>query len=323
MIIYDGKISGKLDKDGYKAVIGSTIEAIANDDKDVVYLDADLMNSSGTLGFAQRNPEQAFNVGVAEANMMGMAGGLSTVGKKPYVHSFGPFASRRSYDQTFLSIAYAGNSVRILGTDPGVCAAFNGGTHMPFEDIGLMRLVPTATVIETSDGAMLQAILHAVKDRKGLTYIRTTRKAYPTLYSEDHDFEIGKGEVVRDGSDITIFAVGLMVSEALHAAEMLQEKGISARVVDLFTIKPLDDALVIRCAEETGAVLTSENHNVIGGMGDAVIATLAQQGVAVPMKKHGINDMFGSVGPQDYLQEHYGLTADEIAKQAEAVVARK
>ena len=201
-VIYDGT----MDKEVYKNIFGSTIESLANEDSDVIYLDADLMNSFGTYGFWKRNKRQAINCGVSEANMMGVAAGLSAGGKKPYVHTFGPFATRRSYDQSFLSIAYAGNSVRIFGSDPGVTAAFNGGTHMPFEDMALMRAIPESTVIDITDGAMLEWIMREIKDRKGLTYIRTTRKAYPAIYSSDHSFKIGKGEIVSEGKDVTIIA---------------------------------------------------------------------------------------------------------------------
>ena len=304
-IIYNGD----LDKTVYKSVFGKTMEAIADSDADVVYLDADLMNSMGTRAFWQRNPRQAINCGIAEANMMGIAAGLSAGGKTPYVHTFGPFATRRAYDQVFLSIAYAGNSVRMFGTDPGVTAAFNGGTHMPFEDLALMRAIPHATVIENSDGAMLEALMWQVKDRPGLTYIRTTRKAYPTLYSADHSFEIGRGEVLREGTDATIIACGLMVGEALQAASALAEEGISVRVIDMFTIKPLDRELVLSAARETGVIVTAENHNVIGGLGDAVAGVLLESGASVKFKKVGVQDQFGSVGPQAYLQEYYGLTA--------------
>jgi transketolase len=312
MIIYDGG----MDKEVYKNIFGRVIEELCNEDRDVVYLDADLMNSFGTYGFWQRNKRQAINCGVSEANMMGIAAGLSAGGKKPYVHSFGPFASRRSYDQIFLSIGYAGNSVRIFGSDPGVTAAFNGGTHMPFEDVALMRAVPHSTVLEISDGVMLEKLMRITKDMRGLIYFRTTRKNYPSLYSKDHAFTIGRGEIVRDGRDLTIIACGLMVGEALKAAGMLEEKGIKARVVDMYTLKPLDTRLVIQCARETGAILTSENHNIIGGLGDAVGAALLESGVPVKMRKHGVKDEFGSVGPQDYLMEYYGLRAGDIAQEA-------
>ncbi|MDR2029077.1 MAG: transketolase family protein [Treponema sp.] len=312
MIIYDGS----MDKEVYKNVFGRVIEQLCNEDPDVVYLDADLMNSFGTSGFWKRNKRQAINCGVSEANMMGIAAGLSAGGKKPYAHSFGPFASRRSYDQIFLSIGYAGNSVRVFGSDPGVTAAFNGGTHMPFEDMALMRAVPHSTVIEISDGLMLEQLMRITKDMQGLIYFRTTRKNYPSLYSGDHVFTIGKGEILREGTDLTIIACGLMVGESLKAAAMLEERGIKARVVDMYTVKPLDTRLVIQCAEETGAILTSENHNIIGGLGDAVGAALLESGVPARMHKHGVQDEFGSVGPQDYLMEHYGLRAEDIVRAA-------
>ncbi|MCL2575116.1 MAG: transketolase family protein [Defluviitaleaceae bacterium] len=308
-IIYDGSI----DKIVYKTVFGETMEAIANADSNVVYLDADLMGSIGTTGFWKRNPKQAINVGIAEANMAGIAAGLSAAGKKPYLHTFGPFASRRIYDQVFLSIAYAGNNARIFGSDPGVAAAFNGGTHMPFEDLALYRAIPHSTVIEISDGAMLEALMWQVKDRSGLTYTRLTRKAYPTIYSKDHKFTIGKGEIIRKGTDATIIACGLMVGEALAAAEKLATDDINVQVIDMFTIKPLDVDLVLEAAK-TGIIITAENHNVIGGLGDAVASTLLEAGVAPKFKRIGIEESFGQVGPQDFLQKHYGLTAENIEK---------
>lgn len=319
MIIYNGE----MDQTPYKNVFGSTMEELCAQDEDVVYLDSDLMNSIGTYGLWQKNKRQAINCGIAEADMMGIAGGLSAGGKKPYAHTFGPFASRRCYDQVFISIAYAGNSVRIIGSDPGVVAAFNGGTHMPFEDLALMRAVPHSTVIEISDGAMLASILRMVKDREGLTYIRTSRKAYPTVYSGDHAFQIGKGEILRDGRDATVIACGLMVGEAMKAAELLQQLGVNLRVVDMFTVKPIDQQLVQLCAQETGAIVTAENHNVIGGLGEAVASALLEGDHLAPMKKVGVQDEFGSVGPQDYLQNVYGLTAEKIVEAVQQVIAKK
>lgn len=309
-IIYDATPDKKLNK----AVFGETIESIANEDSSVVYLDADLMNSSGTLGFWRRNPGQAINCGIAEANMMGVAAGLAAGGKRPYVHTFGPFASRRCYDQVFISIAYAKNSVRIFGSDPGVTAAFNGGTHMPFEDMALMRAIPHSTVIDISDSTMLASIMRQVRNREGLIYARFTRKSYSQIYSEDHTFSIGKGEVVREGSDASVIACGLMVSEALAAADILSAEGINIKVIDMFSVKPLDADLVLQTAKNTGAIITAENHNVIGGLGDAVAEVLLEAGVAVKFRKHGVRESFGSVGPQSYLQEFYGLTAARLCE---------
>ena len=310
--------TGTADKTAYKSIFGKTMESIAGKDPDVVYLDADLMNSIGTRGFWQRNKRQAINVGVAEANMIGIAAGLSAGGKKPYVHTFGPFASRRCYDQAFLSVAYSGNSVRIFGSDPGVTAAFNGGTHMPFEDVALMRAVPGATVIEITDGAMLENLMWQIKDRPGLTYVRTTRKSYPTVYSADHSFTIGKGELLRPGKDATIIASGLMVGESMAAANILAESGLDVRVIDLFTIKPIDKDIILAAAQETGIIVTAENHSVIGGLGDAVADVILDAGSPVKFKKVGVQDQFGSVGPQNYLQEHYGLTASSIVQAVRA-----
>ncbi|MDR0885321.1 MAG: transketolase family protein [Clostridiales Family XIII bacterium] len=316
-IIYDGT----LDKDQYKGVFGEAIEALAAEDKDVIYLDCDLMNSFGTYKFWQGNKNQAFNIGISEANAVGIAAGLSAAGKKPYVHTFGPFASRRCYDQAFLSVGYTKNSVRIFGSDAGVTAAFNGGTHMPFEDMALYRAVPEATVLEVTDAAMFRALIKLTKDRPGLNYIRTTRKNYPTVYSADHAFEIGKAETLTEGNDVAIFAIGLMVGEALKAAATLKEKGINARVIDAFTIKPLDLETLKKAAEETKAIVTTENHNIIGGLGDAVLGGLSELGIAAKVKKHGVQDRFGSVGDQKYLQEFYGLTAEKIVETVEAVLA--
>ncbi len=318
MIIYDGTH----DKTPYKNLFGEVMTAICAADPDVIYLDADLTNSIGTHKLWKENPKQAFNCGIAEADMMGIAGGLSISGKKPYAHTFAPFASRRCFDQTFLSVGYAGGNVRLIGSDAGVTAAFNGGTHMPFEDLALMRAIPGATVIEICDGVQFAWTLWNTKDRDGVNYIRISRKTYPAIYSADHPFEIGKGNVIREGSDITIFAIGLMVGEAMLAAEALAIEGVSARVVDMFTLKPIDKALVEQCARETGAAVTAENHNIIGGLGDAVGAALLES-CPVPMEKVGVQDRFGQVGPPEYLQEQYGLTAAEVASAAKRVLARK
>ncbi|MDR1786807.1 MAG: transketolase family protein [Spirochaetaceae bacterium] len=310
MIVYNGS----MDKEPHKNVLGRVIEDLCAQDRDVIYLDADLMNSSGTYKLWKKNPSQVINCGIAEADMAGIAAGLSSAGKKPYMHTFGPFASRRCFDQVFISAAYGGNPVRILGSDPGVTAAFNGGTHMPFEDMALMRAIPESTVIDVADAAQFEAVLRLIKDRRGVTYVRFSRKNYPAVYSPDHRFEVGKGQVVREGRDATIIACGLMTTEALKAAGILKDRGIDVRVVDMFTVKPLDGELVKTCAKETGVIVTSENHNVIGGLGDAVAACVLESGIPVKFKKHGVCDTFGSVGPQDYLQEFYGLTGQKLAE---------
>ena len=317
-VIYDGSREDVR----HKIVFARTIEELAKEHPELIYLDADLMNSSGTYDFWHEHPDQAINCGVAEANMMGIAGGLSAAGRVPYVHTFGPFATRRCFDQVFLSIGYAGNSVRIYGSDAGVSAEFNGGTHMPFEDMALMRAIPGSGVFDVADGVQLAWLMREVYDRKGVTYFRSARNGWYKLYEEGSTFEIGKGNVVREGTDITVMATGLMIHESMVAADELEAEGISVRVVDMFSVKPIDKEMVWKCAEETGAIVTAENHNVIGGLGDAVGAALLEK-KAVPFKKVGVEDRFGQVGPMDFLQKEYGLTADNVAKAIRDTLARK
>lgn len=194
---------------------------------------------------------------------------------------------------------------------------------MPFEDVALMRAVPESTVLDLADGVQFDWVLKNVKDRSGLTYMRSTRKSYKKIYQADSSFEIGKGNLVKTGHDVTVIAAGLMVSEAMEAATELEKEGISVRVVDMFTIKPLDAELVLKCATETGAIITTENHNVIGGLGDAVASVLMESGIPCVFKKHGVMDRFGQVGPVEYLQEVYGLTADNLKEVIRDINSRK
>ncbi len=304
--------NGEMDSRAFKDVLGATIPRLAAEDPDVVYLDADLMSCIGTAKWAP-TCDRAINCGVAEANMIGVACGMSAVGLKPIVHTFGPFASRRCYDQIFLSGGYAKNSVTVIGTDPGVCAAFNGGTHMPFEDVALYRAIPNATVVDITDANMLIDILTQFKDMQGVKYLRVGRKNAAKVYADGSKFEIGKGIVLREGTDAAIFACGIMVHEAMQAAISLEKEGISAAVIDMFTIKPLDEALVKAYAGKVKAVVTAENHNRIGGLFSAVCETLAGAGVRVGHV--AVEDEFGEVGPQDYLQKRFRLTAEHIAEE--------
>lgn len=304
-----------------KDVFGALVAKMGEDPK-FIYLDADLMSSIGTKKWADSHPVQAYNVGVAEANMIGIAAGLSASGLKPLVHTFGPFASRRCYDQVFLSVGYAKNNVVIIGSDAGVTAGFNGGTHMPFEDVALYRAIPHATIIDVTDSAMLESLLPKLLELPGVKYVRLGRKEVLNVYGENADFEIGKAAVVREGKDVTIFACGIMVAEALKAAEVLEAEGISASILDMFSIKPIDKEAVIAYAKKTGAVVTAENHNVIGGLGSAVSDVLALN-CPTPLEMVGVQDEFGEVGPQDYLQTRFGLTPEKIVEKVKAVLARK
>ena len=254
--------------------------------------------------------------------MVGVAAGLSATGKIPFAHSFGPFATRKAYDATFISGAYARLNVRIVGSDPGISAAYNGGTHMPFEDMGIMRNVPTMTVLEPVDGAMLQNLIQQMVDLQGMFYMRLLRRQPVQVYEYGSTFDIGKGVVLRDGSDVTVVCSGILVHESLEAAELLQDQGISCRVINAFTIKPIDRELIATCAEETGAVVTCENHNVINGLGSAVAEALVET-VPVPMERVGSQDQFGEVGPVDYLMKRYEMGAEDIVKRVHRVLKRK
>jgi transketolase len=292
-----------------------TLIDLAKNNPRIVALDADLMKSMGMIPFQQAFPERTFNCGVQEANMIGIAAGLSATGKVPYAHSFGTFATRRCFDQIFLSAAYAKLNVRIIGSDPGVTAAFNGGTHMPMEDMGIMRNVPEMTVIEPVDSIMFADIVRQLADLYGVFYVRLLRRNAIQIYEEGSTFTIGKAITLKAGKDVTIMATGLLVAESLKAAEILYTRGIDARIVNVFTIKPLDREMVIQCAEETGCIITAENHNIIGGLGSAVAEVLVED-CPVPMGRIGCRDRFGEVGPVEYLKEIFGITAQHIADKA-------
>ena len=317
-IVYNGEMDERL----CKAVLGETIPAILESDPDVIYLDADLMSCIGTLKYGQQHPDRAIDCGIAEANMAGVAAGLAMAGFKPIIHSFGIFASRRCFDQIFLSGGYARNDITVLGSDPGVTAAMNGGTHMPFEDVALYRVIPGSTVLEPSDPTCLISLLKQAVDRPGIKYLRVGRKSMARIYADGSELPIGKAPVLRDDTDVVIFAAGIMVHEALQAAASLEKQGISAAVVDCYTIKPIDRETVTAMARKTGAAVVAENANRHGGLYSAVLEVLAET-CPVPAANVSVEDEFGEVGTQSYLQQRFGLTAAHIEAQAKAVIARK
>lgn len=301
----------------------TTLDEVMESDSDVCYLDADLMSCLGTNALDSKYPGRIINCGIAEANMVGVAAGLANVGKKPYLHSFSAFATKRCFDQIYMSLGYAKLSARIVGSDPGVSAAYNGGTHMSFDDMGIMSAIPHAIVIELTDYAMTCDMVRKTKDiSHAPVYLRLPRKTSYKIYEDGAEFEIGKGNTVRDGSDITLISSGFMVGKAMLAAEKLQQDGISVRVVDMFTWKPIDSDLINKCAVETGAIVTCENHNTLCGLGNAVARVVAQNN-PVPMGIVGINDEFGQVGTEDYLKNAYNLTVDEIIRVAKHTLDRK
>jgi transketolase len=305
-----------------RAVYCETLIDLADNNEDIVMLDADLMSSMGMKPFMDKHPTKTFNCGVAEANMIGIASGLSATGKIPFAHSFGPFASRRCFDQIFLSAGYAKSNVRIVGSDPGITAAYNGGTHMPFEDMGILRTVPEITIIEPTDCVMLEDMVRQTSKMHGVFYIRLLRKEPVKVFEEGCTFDIGKGITLKEGNDVTLIASGFLVSETLKAAQALEAEGISARVVNIFTWKPIDTELISACAKETGAIVTIENHNIIGGLGSAVAEVLVENEYA-PLERIGSRDRFGQVGQVDFLQKEYEMTADDIVKKAKKAIGRK
>ena len=254
--------------------------------------------------------------------MIGVAAGLSMTGKIPFAHSFGPFATRRCFDQIFMSGAYAKANIRIIGSDPGVTAAYNGGTHMPFEDAGIMRNIPEMTILEPTDSVMLKDLLRQLTTQYGMFYLRLSRRNAVKVYDNGSAFEIGKAVKLRDGNDVTVFASGIMVDVALAAAALLEEQSISTRVMDMFTLKSIDEEAIITCAKETGAIVTAENHNIINGLGSAVAEVLAEH-IPTPMERVGVQDLFGEVGPEEYLRERFELTPEKLVKKVEAVLRRK
>lgn len=316
------KAERKKDTVAMRDIYGKTLMDMAAQDERVVVLDADLMASMGTIPFREAYPERTFDCGIQEANMVGTAAGLSATGLIPFAHTFGAFASRRACDQMYLAAGYSGLNVRLVGSDPGITAAFNGGTHMALEDMGIFRTLPGATILEPVDNVMLENLLRQVKDLYGVFYIRLLRKEPITIYEKGTEFTIGKGIVLRDGSDVTMFTSGVLVSETLDAAEELAAQGISARVVNLFTWKPIDAELICQCACETGAVVTVENHSITNGLGSAVAEVLVEH-EPVPMERVGCPERFGEVGPQDYLMKALCMSKEFIVEKAMRAVARK
>lgn len=304
-----------------QTLAGALVERAKTDDR-IVVIEADLMSCHATKVFKQEFPERFVNVGIAEQNMIGIAAGMSTMGKIPFAYSFGPFATRRCYDQIFISVAYARQNVKIVGTDPGVLAEYNGGTHMPFEDMALMRAVPHMVCFEPVDATMLEKAVDQIADYQGAVYIRLQRKKAEKVFDDALNFQLGKAIKIKDGKDVSLIASGIMVARAIEAAELLKEEGISARVVNIHTWKPIDKDAIIECAKETGAIVTCENHNVCNGLGSAVAEVVCQNS-PVPMRLVGVKDEFGQVGKNAYLSEQYHITTQDIAEAAREVVRNK
>ena len=296
---------------------GNTLKALAAEGHDdLVVLDADLAAATKTGVFRKAHPDRHFDCGIAEANMMGVAAGLSTMGYVPFVSSFAMFAAGRAFEQIRNSIAYPKFNVKICCAHAGVSVGEDGGSHQSIEDIGLMRLIPGMTVIVPADANEARKATFALAEFQGPAYMRLARLATP-VFEEDYPFEIGKANVLREGKDVAVFACGLMVNEARLAAEQLAAEGIHARVINIHTIKPLDEEIVLKAAKECGKVITVEEHSVIGGLGDAVADVLMGK-VNCKFHKIGVNDQFGQSGKAADVLREYGLTADQIAATIKA-----
>lgn len=289
-----------------------TLQELMKDDDKITALEADLGGASGFTKIKKTNPERFIQCGIAEANMMGVAAGLSLTGFKPFTHTFAPFATRRVFDQLFLSGAYAGNTINVYGSDPGFSVASNGGTYTAWEDVALIREIPGAVICDPADDVQMEWIIKEFLKMEGIHYVRSNRKAVRNVYKKGSSFKIGQGNILKEGKDILIIAAGQLVSEALDCAEELEKEGYSVEVIDMFTIKPLDEKLLIKEAKGKSKIVTIENHSIYGGLGSAVSEVIAENGISVPVKRIGVKEKFGQVGTAEFLQEEFGLTAKQI-----------
>lgn len=306
----------------FRQVLSIELLKLMAEDEKVVVLDADLGSPDGLGPVFKEYPKRAIQVGIAEANMTGIAAGFSAYGYQPVMVTFAPFATRRVFDQIAVSVAYAKQNVKIVGTDPGITAELNGGTHMTFEDIALMRSLPDMVVFDAVDDIQLQAFLPSLLKQKGNVYIRTPRKNRPRVFDENTTFEYGKANVVKEGCDVTIIATGTMVYEATLACEMLKEEGVSACVISANFIKPLDNETILKSIKNTKCAVVCENHNLKGGLFSAVTELVCKE-CPIPVEGVGINDEFGQVGKYNELLSYYKLTKEDIVSKVKEVLKRK
>ena len=300
---------------------GSALKELGAQAKDLVVLDADLAGATKTAVFQKAFPDRHFDCGIAEANMIDVAAGLSTMGLVPFAATFAMFAAGRAYEQVRNTVGYPHLNVKIGATHGGISVGEDGASHQCCEDFALMRTIPGMTVMCPADDVEARQMVKAAYEMEGPVYMRFGRAATPVFHSEDFKFEIGKGEVLRDGADIAIIATGIMVPEAIEAGKLLAEAGINARVINMATIKPLDEELVLQAARECGKIVTVEEHSIIGGLGEAVCSLVSER-CPVPVKRIGVNDEFGHSGPAAALLEQFGLCADNIVKQVRTLLGK-
>lgn len=301
---------------------GEVLLELGEEYKNLVVLTADLAESTRVKKFSQKFPQRFFNMGIAEQNMIGVAAGLAQCGKIVVVTSFAIFASGRAWEQIRYSISHSHSNVKIVATHGGISVGEDGASHQGTEDISIMRTIPGIKVIVPADGVETKKAIRAVLKIKDPVYIRLGRPKIPVIFNEDYPFQIGKGYKIKEGRDVSIFACGIMLYEALKSEEKLKKEGISAEVINISTIKPLDKEIIINSARSTGAVVTAEEHQIIGGLGSAVAETLGEN-YPVPLERIGIKDKFGESGKPEELLKKYKLTADDIYKSAKRAIWRK
>ena len=316
-------MTNKAEKIATRVAYGHALKEFGGDER-IIALDADLGKSTMSATFGEAYPERYFDMGIAEANMAGVAAGLASVGKIALIHSFAIFASGRIYDQIRNSIVYPGLNVKVVGSHAGVTVGQDGATHQALEDIALMRALPGMTVLSPCDANETRLAVKAMIEHDGPCYMRTGRLPVPQITGDipGYKFELGKGATLAEGRDVTIVATGYMVAGALEAARLLGETGVSARVINIHTIKPLDEEIIIKAARETGALVTAEEHNIIGGLGSAVAEVLCEN-CPVPLVRVGVKDVFGSSGDPEELVRHFGLAAGDIVEAARRVITKK
>ena len=296
-----------------RAAYGKTLVEVGAENPNLVVMDADLSKSTMTNEFSKTYPDRFYNMGIAEQNMYGVACGLALSGKTVCASTFAMFASGRAFEIIRNSIGYTGANVKVCATHAGITVGEDGASHQTFEDLALMRTIPGMTVVNPSDGASARLLLKQVIDFDGPAYVRLGRAAVPAFYDETADIKLGKGNELRAGTDVTVIATGIMVAEAMMAASQLAEEGIDVRVIDMHTIKPLDEEIIIKAARETGKIVTAEEHSVIGGLGSAVAEVIVKK-CPVKMEMVGQQDTYGESGKPDELKEKYGMTAADIVK---------
>jgi transketolase len=301
---------------------GDALVSLGKKRNDVVVLDADLSGSTKTSKFAKAFPERFFNIGIAEQDMMGTAAGLAIGGKLPFVSTFAVFATGRAWEQVRQSICYPNLNVKIVASHAGVTVGEDGGSHQSVEDIAVMRVIPHMTVIVPADSVETQQAIETVAEHQGPCYVRTGRNKVPVIFGPDYKFKIGKAHVFNEGKDAAIIATGIMVAEALKARDLLRAEGIDAGVINMSTIKPIDTQAVLAAAKRCGAIVSAEEHSIIGGLGGAVAEALSES-VPVPMVRIGVKDAFGTSGDQEGLLRHYGLSAGNIAAAVKEVIKKK